>query len=329
MPNWSFDHHRPPARRRLRRHRHGRSPNDRRRLLHAVRRRLRPRQALQRADGNDQRRGVLDRNRIWLARAEPDLFHRLLLFRGGDRRSRAPDSHRRRRRDDRRRKRGAAQLRNTGRLGCIENPRHRGPGRIPELRASPLPRTERDWCWAKARPWSCWKTGSMRRRAVRASMPSSSATAFAPTRPTSRGPRSKVRRLQCGGRSNPPPCSPHEIGYINAHGTATLANDAVETAAIKDVFGAHAFRIPVSSTKSMHGHLLGAAGALEFAAAVLALERQDHSANHQPAGARPRMRSRLRAAARPGTASSLAAVMSNSFAFGGTNAVLICRQASG
>ena len=67
---------------------------------------------------------------------------------------------------------------------------------------------------------------------------------------------------------------PDEIGYINAHGTATLANDAVETAAIKEVFGAMAYRIPVSSTKSMHGHLLGAAGALEFVAAVLALERQ-------------------------------------------------------
>jgi 3-oxoacyl-[acyl-carrier-protein] synthase II len=118
---------------------------------------------------------------------------------------------------------------------------------------------------------------------------------------------------------------PDEIGYINAHGTATPANDAVETAAIKDVFGLHAFRIPVSSTKSMHGHLLGAAGALEFVATVLALERQiipptinlhvpdpecdlDYVAN----------------VARSGV--ELAAAMSNSFAFGGTNAVLVCRR---
>ena len=82
---------------------------------------------------------------------------------------------------------------------------------------------------------------------------------------------------------------PDAIDYINAHGTATLANDAVETAAIKQVLGACAHRVPVSSTKSMHGHLLGAAGALEFVAAVLALERQIDPAHHQPASARPGM----------------------------------------
>jgi 3-oxoacyl-(acyl-carrier-protein) synthase len=119
--------------------------------------------------------------------------------------------------------------------------------------------------------------------------------------------------------------TPSEISYINAHGTATIANDTVETAAIKEVFGALALRIPVSSTKSMHGHLLGAAGALEFVAAVLALERQaipptinlhvpdpECDLDYVPGAAR--------------TGIELAAVMSNSFAFGGTNAVLICRN---
>ena len=57
--------------------------------------------------------------------------------------------------------------------------------------------------------------------------------------------------------------APEQIGYINAHGTATLANDLTETAAIRQVFGAHADKLAISSTKSMHGHALGAAAALE------------------------------------------------------------------
>src|SRR5215469_9181567 len=65
--------------------------------------------------------------------------------------------------------------------------------------------------------------------------------------------------------------APEQIGYINAHGTATPANDPTETAAIRAVFGAHADRLAVSSTKSMHGHGLGAAAALECLATVLAL----------------------------------------------------------
>jgi len=115
-----------------------------------------------------------------------------------------------------------------------------------------------------------------------------------------------------------------DIGHINAHGTATLANDAVETAAIKAVFGARAFRIPVSSTKSMHGHLLGAAGALEFVAAVLALQRQVIPPTINLELPDPECDlDYVRGEARTGV--ELAAVMSNSFAFGGTNAVLICR----
>jgi 3-oxoacyl-[acyl-carrier-protein] synthase II len=119
--------------------------------------------------------------------------------------------------------------------------------------------------------------------------------------------------------------SPGDIDYINAHGTATVANDLAETQAIKKVFGKRAYDIPVSSTKSMHGHLLGAAGAVELVASVLSLKHQtapptafltvpdpECDLDYVPGKAR--------------TGLKLATVMSNSFAFGGTNAVLIVRK---
>ena len=118
---------------------------------------------------------------------------------------------------------------------------------------------------------------------------------------------------------------PQDIGYINAHGTATQAGDIEETRAIKQAFGEHARRVPVSSTKSMHGHLMGATGAVEFMAAVLALQ---HSAIpptinlHQPDP-----ECDLDYVPNIGrTNVEMNAVMSNSFAFGGSNAVLIARR---
>jgi len=121
---------------------------------------------------------------------------------------------------------------------------------------------------------------------------------------------------------------PATIDYVNAHGTATVQNDAVETAAIKEVLGPRAYSVPVSSTKSMHGHLLGAAGALEFLIAVLSLERgivpptmhldaPDEACDLDYVAGRPR------------AGVTLKAVMSNSFAFGGTNAVLIAEAVAG
>jgi beta-ketoacyl-acyl-carrier-protein synthase II len=119
---------------------------------------------------------------------------------------------------------------------------------------------------------------------------------------------------------------PDAIDYINAHGTATLQNDVVETAAIKVVFGDRAHAIPVSSTKSMHGHLLGAAGALEFVIAVMSLTRRMvpptmHLDTPDPACDLDYVPGHARNA-------HLQAAMSNSFAFGGTNAVLILRAAA-
>ncbi|TMI36107.1 MAG: beta-ketoacyl-[acyl-carrier-protein] synthase family protein, partial [Betaproteobacteria bacterium] len=110
---------------------------------------------------------------------------------------------------------------------------------------------------------------------------------------------------------------PNAIGYINAHGTATAVGDVVEAEAINVVFGAAARDVPVSSTKSLHGHLLGGAGALEFAVALLALEKGVLAPTaflEQPDPACRVRHVRLRAE----RVAPPRAVMSNSFAFGGS-----------
>ncbi len=119
--------------------------------------------------------------------------------------------------------------------------------------------------------------------------------------------------------------TPTEIGYINAHGTATPANDATETAAIRKVFGAHVDQLAVSSTKSMHGHALGAAGALEAVATLLALDRSllPPTANFNE----PDPACDLDVIPNQPRAAQVECALSNSFAFGGLNAVLAFRRA--
>ena len=116
---------------------------------------------------------------------------------------------------------------------------------------------------------------------------------------------------------------PEEVGYINAHGTGTPNNDATETRAIRQVFGANADKLAVSSTKSMHGHALGAAGALEAVATVLALHHcvLPPTANFTT----PDPECDLDVVPNRARRADMEYALSNSFAFGGLNAVLAFR----
>ncbi len=120
---------------------------------------------------------------------------------------------------------------------------------------------------------------------------------------------------------------PEQVDYINAHGTSTPYNDRLETLAIKKVFGEHARRLAISSTKSMTGHLLGGAGGLEAAFAVLALRDQimPPTINYE----NPDPDCDLDYVPNQPRRSSIEYVLSNSFGFGGTNAALLFKAYTG
>jgi 3-oxoacyl-[acyl-carrier-protein] synthase II len=129
--------------------------------------------------------------------------------------------------------------------------------------------------------------------------------------------RAMVKALEMSG------VEPTEVGYINAHGTSTKLGDVAETKAIKSVFGDHAYKLAVSSTKSVHGHLLGAAGALEAAACVLAMERglippTINLDNQDPDCDLDYVPNKARKA-------DVKVSLSNSFGFGGHNATLVIK----
>jgi nodulation protein E len=138
------------------------------------------------------------------------------------------------------------------------------------------------------------------------------------TQPTVDGPARAMR-----GALREAGLAPEAIGYINAHGTGTPGNDPVESKAIREVFGGHASKLAVSSTKSLHGHALGAAGALEAVATVLAL----HHGILPPTAnfTEPDPECDLDYIPNQPRALKVQAALSNSFAFGGLNAVVAFR----
>src|SRR5262249_52460919 len=134
------------------------------------------------------------------------------------------------------------------------------------------------------------------------------------TQPSVEGAGRAIRSALRDGR-----IAPEQVGYINAHGTATQLNDVTETSAIREVFGRSANGLAVSSTKSMHGHALGAAGAIEAIATILALR---HGLLPPTAGFRQAdPQCDLDVIPNQARQSQAEFAMSNSFAFGGLNAV--------
>jgi 3-oxoacyl-(acyl-carrier-protein) synthase len=139
------------------------------------------------------------------------------------------------------------------------------------------------------------------------------------TQPTITGPVRAIRMALEEAAVNPA-----EVDYINAHGTGTPLNDVTETQVIKEVLGDHARKVAISSTKSMHGHAMGATGAIEMVATVMAMEAGTipPTANYS----KPDPQCDLDYVPNEAREKEVRVAISNSFAFGGLNAVLLVRK---
>jgi nodulation protein E len=146
-----------------------------------------------------------------------------------------------------------------------------------------------------------------------------SSDAFHPVQPDSTGIARAIRAALADAK-----VPPVEVDYVNAHGTGTLQNDAEETAAIKEIFGEDASRLAISSTKSMHGHTLGATSAIELIAclAALAEQRVPPTANYRE----PDPACDLDYVPNTARARNVKVVLNHSFAFGGMNAVSVLKR---
>ena len=142
------------------------------------------------------------------------------------------------------------------------------------------------------------------------------------TKPDQKGPEKAMRMAL-----NDAGITPDKIDYSNAHGTGTSANDSLETAAIKAVFGEHANKLAVSSTKSLHGHVLGGTSAIEAVITASALKHQVYppTANYTE----PDPECDLDVVPNQSRSGEINYALSNSFAFGGLNAVLAFKKWDG
>ena len=137
--------------------------------------------------------------------------------------------------------------------------------------------------------------------------------------PNKHGARRAMLGALRDGRLNP-----EDVGYINAHGTGTTANDRTECAAVREAFGAHADRLMISSTKSMHGHLIGGTGAVEMLACIMAVREGVIAPTINFHAPDPDCD--LDVVPNEAREAAVTVAMSNAFAFGGLNAVLAVRR---
>ncbi len=163
------------------------------------------------------------------------------------------------------------------------------------------------------------------RRGAHAAMPRSPATARGATPSTwsSPAPIPNRRRPPFGEALHDAGCNPEDVDYINAHATSTPVGDIAEARVLTAVFGESIQRVPISSTKSMTGHLLTAAAAVEALACLAAMERDAPAADDQ--SARSRSGVRLCHVANEARPAKVRVAVSNSFGFGGSNTCLVLK----
>ena len=252
------------------------------------------------APGGNTSRSCTRRRRIWrtISILEGPNYGCLTACAAGTqahRRGGRVDPPRRRRPDAGRRSAQHDPSAGPDRLQSVDRPVHaqrRAPEGLASVRSAPRRLRHRRRgrrCWS----WKNCSTHEARRRRSRRELAGYGCDGGRLPRHRLPPRRARRRRLHARRPGRRPVWPPDQIGYINAHGTSTKINDLVETLAIKKVFGERAYQIPISSSKSMLGHLIGAAGAVELIISIQALRHGRAAADDQLRKSRSGMRSGL------------------------------------